>query len=72
MTSHGIARHLLNTRGYWVALLTAQNRADTHRATVRRMETSGRFAGIARYMARRMVWDAVAQHLRATRSPNHS
>lgn len=64
MTSHGIALRILHARGTDYALFSVKARADAHRATVNYMEQNKLYAGICRHMARRMVWESVAHHLR--------
>lgn len=63
MTSQGIALRILHARGTSAAPIV-NARAAYYRHAIERAEMHKRYAGIARLMARRMVWESVAHHVR--------
>lgn len=63
MNTRTIAAKLLTRHGP-AAFPMVHARATLYRLSVRKAEQAGQYVGISRLMARRMVWDAVAHHVR--------
>lgn len=68
MNPRTLAEKLLTRHGS-AALPMVHARAVLYRLSVAKMEQAGRYVGISRLMARRMLWDAVAHHLRDLTTP---
>lgn len=68
MNPRTLAEKLLTRHGS-AALPMITTRATFYRYAVWNAEANRRYAGIARLMARRMVWDSVAHHLRDLTTP---
>lgn len=68
MNTRTLAEKLLTRHGS-AALPMIHARETFYLYSIRKAEASKRYRGIARLMARRMVWGAVAAHLRDLTTP---